>query len=97
VVDPAVVASMLSRSTRFFPALAPLSAIRMWTGFRPYTPDLLPIISPVERIGGLYVASGHEGLGITEGPVTGKLISQLVTGAEPEIDLRQLSFARFAS
>jgi len=97
VVDPTVVSSMLNRCARFFPALSGLSAIRTWTGFRPYTPDLLPIISPVEGIDGLHIASGHEGLGITEGPATGKLISQMVTGAEPEIDLQPLSFARFAS
>lgn len=96
VVEPAVVTSVLDRCAAFFPALSRLSAIRMWTGFRPYTPDLLPIISPVEGIDGLYIASGHEGIGITEGPATGKLISQLVTGAEPEIDLQPLSFARFA-
>jgi sarcosine oxidase subunit beta len=97
VVDPAVISNMLNRCMRFFPALADLSAIRTWTGFRPYTPDLLPIISPVEEINGLYIASGHEGIGITEGPATGKLISQLVTGAEPEVDLQQLSYARFAA
>ncbi len=96
VVDPAVVSSVLNRCARFFPALRRLSAIRMWTGFRPYTPDLLPIIAPVEGIDGLYIAAGHEGLGITEGPATGKLISQLVTEVEREFDLQQLSFARFA-
>ena len=96
VVEPAVVSSVLDRCARFFPALSRCSAIRMWTGFRPYTPDLLPIISPVEEIDGLYIASGHEGIGITEGPATGKLISQLVTHAAPEIDLQPLSFARFA-
>ncbi len=95
-VDPRVVSLMLSRCIRFFPALANINALRIWTGFRPYTPDLLPIISPVESISGLYIAAGHEGIGITEGPITGKLISQMITGQEPEIKIDKLSFSRFA-
>jgi sarcosine oxidase subunit beta len=94
-VDLKVVAMMLQRNLRFFPVLAGVTAIRTWAGFRPYTPDLLPIIAPVEQLGGMYLACGHEGIGITEGPVTGKLISQLITGQTPEINLEQLSFARF--
>ncbi len=56
-----------------------------------------PIISPVEGIDRLHIASGHEGIGITEGPATGKLVSQLVRGTKLEIDLRPLTFARFAN
>ncbi len=94
-VDPMVVASMLQRCLRFFPALAEISAIRTWAGFRPYTPDLLPIISPVEQVQGMYIAAGHEGIGITEGPVTGKLISQLITGQPTDVPLDELAFSRF--
>lgn len=94
-VDPTVVASMLQRCLRFFPALAEISAIRTWAGFRPYTPDLLPIISPVDQVAGLYIAAGHEGIGITEGPVTGKVISQLITGQPTDVPLDELQFSRF--
>jgi sarcosine oxidase subunit beta len=86
---------MLQRCLRFFPFLADVPVIRTWAGFRPYTPDLLPIISPVEQISGLYIAAGHEGIGITEGPVTGKLVSQMITGQQPEISINELSFSRF--
>jgi sarcosine oxidase subunit beta len=58
-VDPMIVASMLKRCLRFFPILADVSAIRTWAGFRPYTPDLLSIISPVEQISGMYNGVGH--------------------------------------
>jgi len=94
-VDPMVVASMLQRCLRFFPALAEISAIRTWAGFLPYTPDLLPIISPVDQVAGLYIAAGHEGIGITEGPVTGKVISQLITGQPTDVPLDELQFSRF--
>jgi glycine/D-amino acid oxidase-like deaminating enzyme len=95
-VDPGVVAAMLSRCVRFFPGLANMTVLRTWSGFRPYTPDLLPIISQVESIEGLYIAAGHEGLGITEGPITGKLISQMITGQELTLNVDQLSISRFA-
>ncbi|MGB9640197.1 MAG: NAD(P)/FAD-dependent oxidoreductase [Anaerolineales bacterium] len=94
-VDPVVVSSMMQRNLRFFPDLKKVTAIRTWAGFRPYTPDLLPIISPVETIEGLYIAAGHEGIGITEAPVTGKLISQLITKQTPDIPLGELRLSRF--
>lgn len=94
-VDPLVVARVLQRCLRFLPVLANIPVIRLWTGFRPYTPDLLPVISPVEQVGGLYIAAGHEGIGITEGPVTGKLVSQMITGQPLDISIDELSFSRF--
>lgn len=96
-VDPKVVAMMIQRNLRFFPNLAGISAIRTWSGFRPYTPDLLPIISPVMNLDGIFLACGHEGIGITEGPITGKLISQLIARQKPSINIEQLNFARFSS
>ncbi len=95
-VDPAVVAQIMQRCLRFFPVLGRVRALRAWTGFRPYTPDLLPIISPVASLAGMFIAAGHEGIGITEAPITGKLISQLVTGEAPILALEQLAYARFA-
>jgi len=94
-VDPLVATRMLQRCLRFLPSLANIAVLRLWTGFRPYTPDLLPIISPVEQISGLYIAAGHEGIGITEAPVTGKLVSQLLTGQPTDIPIDELSFSRF--
>jgi sarcosine oxidase subunit beta len=94
-VDPVVVSEILARCVRFVPALAQGLAMRMWAGLRPYTPDLLPLIGPLGRVPGLYVAAGHEGIGITEGPITGALISQLITGQTPELDVARLSPDRF--
>jgi glycine/D-amino acid oxidase-like deaminating enzyme len=96
-VDPRVAASLLQHCLRFLPVLADILVIRAWTGFRPYTPDLQPIISPVEQISGLYIAAGHEGIGITEAPVTGKLVSQLITGQPLDIPIDDLSLSRFQS
>ena len=96
VLNMEVVSLVLTRCIRFFPALANVTALRAWAGFRPYTPDLLPIISPGESIAGLFIAAGHEGIGITEAPITGKLISQMITGQELALNIDKLSFSRFA-
>ena len=95
-VNPEVVSLMLDRCLRFFPCLAGIHAIRAWAGLRPYSPDLLPIIGAVDSLEGFYVATGHEGIGITLGPITGKLMSQVITGQEPDIPLEALAMSRFA-
>jgi glycine/D-amino acid oxidase-like deaminating enzyme len=95
-VDPGVLSEMLKQSVRYFPQLKSANIIRTWTGFRPYTPDILPIIDEIDAIPGLFIATGHEGLGITEAPVTGLLISQLAAGEETEFSLDELSFSRFS-
>jgi sarcosine oxidase subunit beta len=95
-VDPTVISLMVARCVRLFPILAGVHAIRSWAGLRPYTPDLLPIIGPVDQIEGFHVATGHEGLGITMGPITGRLIAQLIRGQEPDVPVGELSLSRFA-
>jgi glycine/D-amino acid oxidase-like deaminating enzyme len=68
------------------PALADVSALRTWTGFRPTTPDKLPLVGRWEPTPGLWIAAGHEGLGITTALGTGQLIADLVAGRVPAID-----------
>lgn len=94
-VDTSVVMLMVDRCLRFFPGLAGLPAIRVWTGLRPYTPDLLPVIGPAAAVPGFYMAAGHEGIGITEAPITGLLISQMIAGAAPEVSLTAFTPDRF--
>jgi glycine/D-amino acid oxidase-like deaminating enzyme len=55
-----------------------LSGIRAWTGFRAATPDKLPLIGRVPGFERLYVASGHEGLGITTSLGTAKLLADAI-------------------
>jgi sarcosine oxidase subunit beta len=94
-VNPLVISKMLGRCLRLFPILREVSVIRTWVGFRPYTPDLLPIISPVDKIGGLFIATGHEGIGITEGPITGKLIYKMLTNQSIDFPIESVSMNRF--
>lgn len=84
-VEPAVVSRMLERSFEYLPALSSFSGIRVWTGFRPATPDKLPLIGPWLEDPTLYIATGHEGLGITTSLATGKLICAQLLGHTPAI------------
>jgi sarcosine oxidase subunit beta len=95
-VDPDVIRAIVARALRFFPKLKSIHAIRTYAGLRPYTPDHLPIIAEADTVKGFYVATGHEGAGICLGPITGKLISQMITGQETDLPVEQLSLSRFA-
>ena len=77
---------MIRRALEYMPGLARLSAIRTWTGFRPATPDNLPLIGRWEHTPGLYVAAGHEGLGITTALGTARLIADAILGRRSPID-----------
>lgn len=66
-----------------------------WLGFRPSLPDSLPVISASPRNAGLFYAFGHGHLGLTLGPLTGRLVADLVTGRTPEINLQAFRVDRF--
>ncbi len=66
-----------------------------WYGWRPMTWDSLPIIGPVPGLGNALLATGHNMLGLSLAPSTGKLIAELVTGQRPHIDVAPYSPARF--
>jgi D-amino-acid dehydrogenase len=66
-----------------------------WMGFRPSMPDSLPVISRGTRYANTYFAYGHGHLGLTLGPITGKLIADLVAARNPGIDLSPFRIDRF--
>jgi glycine/D-amino acid oxidase-like deaminating enzyme len=74
-----------------FPALTDAPIERAWAGLLPYTSDTVPIIDEAQP--GLFVASGHV-FGNAAGPMTGRLITQLLQGRPPEIDLSECRFER---
>ncbi len=73
-IDQQMLARMLQRAIEYMPGLSACSGIRAWTGFRAATPDKLPLIGPAPGYSRVYVASGHEGLGITTALGTAKLL-----------------------
>jgi D-amino-acid dehydrogenase len=67
----------------------------LWFGYRPLTPDSLPIIGPTRRYPNLYLASGHGTLGMTLSLITGELIMQMITGRDPSVEVSPFSPTRF--
>jgi glycine/D-amino acid oxidase-like deaminating enzyme len=70
--------------------------LRAWTGFRAATPDKLPLIGPHAEHKRLYLATGHEGLGITTSLATAKLLVAQIMNHEPAIPVTPYLPARMA-
>jgi glycine/D-amino acid oxidase-like deaminating enzyme len=87
-VDESILSRMLRRAFEYMPDLTVLSAIRAWTGFRPATPDNLPLIGPSPQDRSVLVAAGHEGLGITTSLATAKLICAQILGQRTAIPIQ---------
>jgi glycine/D-amino acid oxidase-like deaminating enzyme len=89
-LDPApnreLLGRMLRKAADYLPGLVQVPVLRVWTGFRPCGPGNLPVIGPWPGQEGLYVAAGHEGLGITTALVTAELIVHHVLGAPSALD-----------
>ena len=66
-----------------------------WMGCRPSLPDSLPVICQAPQHPNIFFALGHQHLGLTQGAITGKLISQLISGQTPDIDLTPFCISRF--
>ena len=64
-----------------------MSTVRTWTGFRAATPDKLPLIGPGLADKSLFMATGHEGLGITTSLGTARILVDQITGVNPEIPI----------
>ena len=89
------VAALHRNSSKYLPGLDSVRVLEVWRGLRPCTPDGLPVIGRVQAYQNLIVATGHAMLGMSLGPITGKLVSQLAQNEEPEIDLASLRLERF--
>lgn len=95
-VDHQILTRMLQRAQEYIPALAPMSAVRTWTGFRAATPDKLPLIGPWPADKSLFLATGHEGLGITTSLATARILVDQITGSKSEIPIEPYLPSRVA-
>ena len=95
-VNSAVRASIAARSIRLFPALASVRLLRTYVGFRPATPDRLPVLGEDVQVPGLLHATGHEGAGVGLAPASARAVLALLGGRDPGFALDPFSPARFA-
>lgn len=88
--DPSInrelLGAMLRRAAEYLPALHQVRALRTWVGFRPATADKLPLIGRWPAMDGVWIAAGHEGLGITMSTGTADLIVAGIMGTTPPVD-----------
>ncbi|SEB11936.1 NAD(P)/FAD-dependent oxidoreductase [Pedobacter hartonius] len=68
----------------------------IWFGFRPCSPDGLPYLGNSKALHNLTVATGHGMMGISLGPATGMLLSELVNGTPPSMDIQPFSPDRYS-
>lgn len=89
-LDPAIdgwmLGRMLRRAIEFLPDLARMNIVRSWTGFRAASPDGQPLIGEHPSQPGLWLAVGHEGLGVTTAPGTARLLAAQLLGHATPLD-----------
>lgn len=66
-----------------------------WMGLRPCFPDMRPVIGPAPRHADLWFAFGHNHHGFTLGPITGRILAQMMTGETPEVEMEWFRADRF--
>lgn len=94
-VEGWMLAKMLKRATEYMPGLADLNAIRAWTGFRAASPDGMPLVGHHPHRPGLWLAVGHEGLGVTTAPGTADLLVAQLFNEPPPLPPHAYSPQRF--
>jgi glycine/D-amino acid oxidase-like deaminating enzyme len=92
-----ILGRMIARAREYMPALAELSAIRIWTGFRAATPDKLPLIGPHPDYKRVYLAAGHEGLGISTSLGTAEVLVDRILNRPPTIPFEPYLPSRFSN
>ena len=86
---------MAAKIYSLLPPLAQLRVVRQWAGSYNVSPDAQPILGEVPQVKGFYTAVGFSGHGFMLGPVTAKLMAELISGREPHLDITPLSLERF--
>jgi glycine/D-amino acid oxidase-like deaminating enzyme len=96
VPDSSLLQSLGARFGERFPSLAGTSLAESWAGLIDATPDVVPVMDRVNRIPGLFLASGFSGHGFGIGPAAGRIMADLVQGNSPGHDLHRFRFPRFS-
>ena len=86
---------LTNSSSRYLINIGDAAVRSEWCGLRPCLPDGLPAVGPLSPYTGLFLATGHAMMGLTLGPVTGKLIAECVLDGSPSIDITALCPGRF--
>ncbi|MFZ6765445.1 NAD(P)/FAD-dependent oxidoreductase [Undibacterium sp. Di26W] len=94
-IDPRALGAVLQTAMQLLPCLADMQIIRAWAGMRPASPDGQPVIGPHPLLPGIWVAAGHEGLGVTTALATAQILADQIAGRPARIDDTAYRPARF--
>ncbi|MBF7685600.1 FAD-binding oxidoreductase [Acinetobacter sp. B10A] len=94
-IEPEVMLKVLNTAVDYLPLLADLNILRTWTGLRAATPDGLPIIGKHPHYQSIYLAIGHEGLGVTTATGTAQIIASMLCDLPLNIAIDSFSAERF--
>ena len=97
-INPVRVRGIINSVPRYYPDFAPqdFEGIPAWCGLRPCSPDGLPYVGRTGRYANFSIATGHAMLGLSLGPITGKLMAEVLSEEQPSIDIRLLNPDRYA-
>jgi D-amino-acid dehydrogenase len=97
-INPARVRGIIKAATRYFPdfKISDFDGIEPWVGLRPVSPDGMPYLGKVPNLDNLVVATGHAMMGLSLAPITGKLVTEILTKRPTSIGIRALAPDRFS-
>lgn len=97
-INPIRVQGIIKSVAKYLPDFRPADFrdVQPWRGLRPCSPDGLPYLGRAAHYQNLVIATGHAMMGVSLGPVTGKLVAQILSGEQPSIEIRLLNPDRFA-
>jgi glycine/D-amino acid oxidase-like deaminating enzyme len=94
--DPKSVLKAFEEARKALPKLRAVEPVHIWAGLIDVTPDVVPVISHVDDVPGLVIATGFSGHGFGIGPGAGHLVADLVTGEKPIVDPAKFRLSRFS-
>jgi D-amino-acid dehydrogenase len=99
MIDPRRVHGIIKSIPKYMPRFRPqhFDGIEPWCGLRPVSPDGMPYIGRTKNWKNLTVATGHAMMGLSLGPITGELVSQVVHGQPTKFNIERLSPDRYSN
>ena len=97
-INPVRVRGIIKAAPQYYPEFSEhdFEGIQPWRGLRPCSPDGLPYLGRTRRFSNLTLATGHAMMGLSLGPITGRLVSELVSDDKPSIEIGLLNPDRYA-
>ena len=96
-ISPIRVRGIVRALPKYFPAfrVEDFEGISPWHGLRPCSPDGLPYLGRTRQFNNVTIATGHAMMGLSLGPITGKLVSEILADSRPSIPIHLLDPDRY--